>query len=454
VSSGPAAPQEPAAEPAPGELTRRRPGTRLATLTRVGGRGVRLTRVRTSRLWLLLAVAGPGVVAANAGNDAAGIATYSSAGSQFAYRTLFFMVLVTIALVLVQEMAVRLGTHTGKGLAALIREQFSLRLTALALGCVLLANTGLVVSEFAGIGAAFELLGVSRYLVIPVAAVGIWALVLFGSYRYAERIFLVMSLAFLAYPVAAVLGRPDWRVVGASLVIPHFVASKAYLLLGVALIGTTVSPYMQLYAAAGVVDKGADAADYPRARIDAISGAIFACIVSMTIIIATATAIGGTGPLTSAAEAAQALRPVAGSAAELLFALGLIGASALAGAVVPLSSSYAISEAVGVERSVSRRFAEARLFLGLFTVQVIIGAALALTQINLITLLIGTQVLQGIVTPVVLAYILILCNRRSVLGRAANGPVFRVVAGICVAAVSAMSLLLLGSTVLGLLGIG
>src|SRR5207253_629716 len=207
--------------------------------TRIRIGGVRLTRVRRSRIFLFLAILGPGVVAANAGNDAAGIATYASAGSQFVYRTLFFMVLVTVALVLVQEMAVRLGTHTGKGLAALIREQFSLRFTALALGCVLLANTGLVVSEFAGIGAAFGLLGV-------------------------------------------------------------------------ALIGTTVSPYMQLYAAAGVVDKGADPADYPRARIDAISGAVFACIVSVTIIIATAAAIGGTGPLTSAGEAARALRPVAG----------------------------------------------------------------------------------------------------------------------------------------------
>ena len=397
---------------------------------------------------------GPGVVAANAGNDAAGIATYSSAGSQFAYRTLFFMVLVTIALVLVQEMAVRLGTHTGKGLAALIREEFSLRLTGLALFCVLLANTGLVVSEFAGIGAAFGLLGVSRYVIIPIAAVAIWALVVFGSYRYAERIFLIMSLAFLAYPVAAILGRPDWKTVGSNLVIPHFLFTKSYLLLGVALIGTTVSPYMQLYAAAGVVDKGSDAADYPRARIDAISGALFACIVSITIIIATATAIGGTGPLNSAAQAASALKPVAGSGAELLFALGLIGASALAGAVVPLSSAYAISEAVGVERSVSRRFTEARLVLGLFTVQVIIGAALALTHINLITLLIGTQVLQGIVTPVILIYILILTNRRGLLGKAANGPVFRLVAGICVAGVSAMSLLLLITTVLGFFGVG
>jgi Mn2+/Fe2+ NRAMP family transporter len=211
---------------------------------------------------------------------------------------------------------------------------------------------------------------------------------------------------------------------------------------------------MQLYAAAGVVDKGADAADYPRARIDAISGALFACVISITIIIATAAAIGGTGPLTSAKEAAMALRPVAGAGAELLFAFGLIGASALAGAVVPLSSAYAISEAVGVERSVSRRFTEARLFLSLFTVQVIIGASLALTPINLITLLIGTQVLQGIVTPVILAYILILTNRRSVLGAAANGTGFRVAATICTVAISAMSLLLLAFTVLGWFGIG
>ncbi len=428
--------------------------TGLTGLVRFRSGGPRILRSRKSRIWLVLAIAGPGIVAANAGNDAAGIATYASAGSQFVYRTLFFMLLVTIALVLVQEMAVRLGTYTGKGLAALIREQFTLRQTAVALSCVLLANTGLVVSEFAGIGAAFELLGVSRFIIIPIAAVAIWALVSFGSYRWAERIFLIMSLAFLAYPVAAILGHPNWGEVGSNLVVPHFEYSRAFLLLGVALIGTTVSPYMQLYAAAGVVDKGADPADYPRARIDAISGAVFACIVSMTIIIATATAIGGKGPLTSAAEAASALKPVAGAAAELLFALGLIGASALAGAVVPLSSAYAISEAVGVERSVSRKFTEARLFLGLFGVQVLIGAALALTHINLITLLIGTQVLQGIVTPVILVFILILTNRRSVLGNAANKPLFKVVATVCVAGISAMSLLLLGTTVLGFFGIG
>jgi len=405
------------------------------------------------RLIAYLAIAGPGLIAANAGNDAGGIATYASAGSQFVYRTLFFMVLVTVALILVQEMSVRLGTYTGKGLGALIREQFSLRLTGVALVAVLLANTGLVVSEFAGIGAAFELVGVSRYLVVPISAVLIWALVLFGSYRYAERIFLILSLAFFAYPIAMILGHPHWGMVGANLVLPHFVLSKDYLLLGVALIGTTVSPYMQLYAASGVVDRGVGPEDYRSARLDAITGAVFACVISVTIIVATAAAIGGHGPLQTAKQAAEALRPVAGAGAVALFAIGLLGASALAGAVVPLSSSYAISEAVGVERSVSRNFREAPLFLGLFTFQVFLGAAVALTPVNLITLLIGTQVLQGIVTPVVLVYILILANRRSVLGDAANGPTFRAVATVAVVAISAMSLLLLGQTLLGFVGL-
>ncbi|MEV8527231.1 divalent metal cation transporter [Streptomyces sp. NPDC052000] len=393
------------------------------------------------------AVAGPGLVAANAGNDAAGIATYASAGSQFVYGTLFFMVLVTIALVMVQEMAVRLGAHTGKGLGALIREQFSLRLTALALFCLLLANTGLVVSEFAGIGAAFELLGVPKWAVIPPAALLLWALVLFGSYRWAERIFLIMSLAFFAYPVAMVLGHPDWGQVSSHLAIPHMEGSQAFILLAVALIGTTVSPYMQFYAAAGVVDRGAKPEDYKLIRADAVLGAVFACLISLTIIIATASVIGGRGPLQSAAQAAQALEPVAGQGAELLFAFGLIGASALAGAVVPLSASYAIGEAAGVERSVSRRFRDAPLFLGLFTAQIILGAAVALTPVNVIQLLIGTQVLQGLISPIVLVYLLVLTNRRSVLGPAVNGPRYRIAAALVVLAVAAMSTILLIQTI-------
>ncbi|WP_308012284.1 NRAMP family divalent metal transporter [Actinacidiphila acidipaludis] len=409
---------------------------------------------RWARITMIAAVAGPGLVAANAGNDAAGIATYASAGSQFTYGTLFFMVLVTVALVMVQEMAVRLGAYTGKGLGALIREQFSLRLTALALTCLLLANTGLVVSEFAGIGAAFELLGVPKYAVIPPAALLLWSLVLFGSYRHAERIFLLMSLVFFAYPVAMILGHPRWGNVGSHLVIPHVEPSKAFILLGVALIGTTVSPYMQFYAAAGVVDRGAKPEDYRLIRADAVLGAVFACAISLTIIIATASAMGGTGPLDSAAQAASALKPVAGQNAELLFAFGLIGASALAGAVVPLSASYAIGEAAGVERSVSRSFRDAPLFLGLFTAQIALGAAIAMTPIDVIKLLIGTQVLQGLISPIVLVYLLILTNRRCVLGPAANTPRYRLAASLVVVGVGAMSTILLVQTVVGWFGLG
>lgn len=418
-----------------------------------GGAGPRqsptLPAKRKRRFWIYLAAAGPGLIAANAGNDAGGIATYASAGSQFGYRALFFMVLVTVGLVVVQEMSSRLGVFSGKGLAALIREEFSVRLTAVAMTALMASNVGLVVSEFAGIGAALQLFGVSRYISIPIAAVIIWGLVLFGSYRYAERIFLILSLGFLAYPVAAILGHPDWHKVISQTVLPHFVASNSFIFLGVALIGTTISPYMQLYAAAGVVDRGISPEEYPLERADTVAGAIFADIISMFIIIATAAAIGGTGPLSSAKQAALALRPVAGSQAVTLFALGLLGASALAGAVVPLSTSYAVAEALGVERSISRKFRQAPLFLGMFSAQVFVGAAVALLPINLITLLIFTQVLQGFLTPIILTFITVLANRRSVLGDAVNGRIFRKVAAVSVALVAGLSFVLLIQTIIG-----
>ncbi len=396
-----------------------------------------------------LAAAGPGLIAANAGNDAGGVATYASAGAQFAYKTLFFMVLVTIGLVVVQEMAARIGVFSGKGLASLIREEFSLRLTFLAVLALTVTNIGLVVSEFAGIGAALGLFGVSRYISVPIAAVVIWSLVLMGSYKYAERIFLVMSVAFLAYPIAALLGHPHYGAILSNLALPHFVASRDYVYLAVALIGTTISPYMQLYAASGVVDRGIAPEEYPLERIDAVGGAIFANVISIAIIVATAAAIGGTGPLASASQAALALQPVAGRFATDLFAVGLFGASALAAAVVPLSTSYAIAEAAGYQRSVSSSFREAPVFLGIFTAQVIIGAAISLIPVNLIKLLVLSQVLQGLITPIILVFILVLANRRSVLGEHANGPVFRSVATVVVTGVSALSLLLLGQTVLG-----
>jgi Mn2+/Fe2+ NRAMP family transporter len=423
--------------------------TSPATTTPPSTRGGRRTQ-----LGAYLRVLGPGLIASAAGNDAGGIATYASAGSQFGYRMLFFMLLVAIGLVLVQEMAARLGTFTGKGLAALIREEFSLRVAAFALLCLLVANLGLVVSEFAGIGAAMELFGVSRYLAVPLAAVIVWGLVVLGSYKYAERLFLLMALVFLAYPLAAILAHPDWGEVAAQTFWPHLLGTKAFLFLGVAIIGTTISPYMQLYQAAAVADKGITPEEYRFERIDAISGAIFACLVAFFIIVATGATIGNTGPLDSAAEAARALEPVAGHQAEALFGIGLLGASALAAAVVPLSTAYALSEAIGAERSVSRTFAEAPLFLGLFTGQIAIGAAVALVPGDLISLLINAYVLNGLITPIILTFLVVLTSRQRLLGPATNRPLFRTVATAVVVVVSVLSTIVLVQTVLGWVGIG
>ena len=416
--------------------------------------GARPPAPKRRRRWMVwLAVLGPGLIAANAGNDAGGIATYASAGSQFGYRTLFVMLLVTIALVIVQEMSARLGAHTGEGLMSLIREQFPLRASAFAIVCLLIANLGLVVSEFAGIGAAFELFGVSRYISIPIGAVAIWAVVVFGNYRYAERVFLLLGLAFITYPIAAILGKPDWGQVASNTFIPHLLGTKEFLFLVVALIGTTITPYMQLYQAAAVADSGSGPEEYRMVRIDTITGAVFANIISMAIIIATAAAIGGTGPLESAKEAAQALEPVAGASAEILFGIGLLGASALAAAVVPLATSYAVAEAVGVERSVSKTFREAPLFMGLFTALIVVGASVALLPGNLISLLINMQVVNGLITPIILIFILILANRRSVLGNAANGPKFKAAALICVVVIAVLAVVVLVQTVAGWLGL-
>ena len=402
---------------------------------------------------IYLAAAGPGLIAANAGNDAGGVATYASAGAEFGYRTLFFMVLVTVGYVCIQEMVARLAAHTGKGLAALIREQFSLRLSAFAVLAFAVANVGLVVTEFAGIGTAFELFGVTRYLSVPIAAVAIWMLVIVGSYRYAERIFLLLTLIFISYPIAMFFGHPDWKAVAANTLIPHVVRSKAFLLVAVALIGTTITPYIQLYTAGAVVDRGIGPEEYKYERVDAVSGAIVSDIVSMCIIIATAAVIGGTGALSSAADAAKALEPIAGHWAETLFGIGLLGASALAAAVVPLSTSYAVAEAVGVERSVSKSFRQAPLFLGLFTAQLIIGAGVVLIPGNLFALIVNTQVLEGVVTPITLVFVLVLANRRQLLGAAANGKLARSVGLVTVVAVGGFASFLVVVSVLGWIGV-
>lgn len=401
-----------------------------------------------------LAVLGPGLIAANAGNDAGGIATYASVGAEFGYSLLWALLLITVSLALVQEMAARMGAVTGKGFSDLVREQMGVRAAAFVMGTLLVANAGLVVSEFAGIGAAAELFGVSRYVAVPLMALLVWWLVTRGSYQRVERVFLVLTLAFFAYPVAAFLARPDWAEVGKEVVRPSFRLDAGYITLFIAMVGTTITPYMQLYIQSSVAERGAGA-DPTETRVDAYFGAVFANLISAFIIVATGATLFVVGRhIETAADAARALRPLAGPYAELIFGAGLFGASMLAAAVLPLATSYTVTEAFGFEKGVSRTFREAPVFLGLFTALIVVGAAVALLPgLNVIELLVFTQVLNGLLLPVVLVSILKLVNDPEVMGSRTNSRFYNVVAWATVAAVVVLSTTYLGMTALRAFGL-
>ena len=397
------------------------------------------------RFWPYLAALGPGLLAASAGNDAGGIATYASAGASSAYGLLWAMVLVTICVGVVQEMTARMGAVTGKGFSDLVRESFTLRQTALILLTLLVANTGIIVSEFIGVAAAAELFGVSRYVAVPLAAIFVWLLVTRGSYGWVERIFLVLTLAFLAYIGAAFLAKPDWHAVLAETVRPKLHFDFGYLNLLIALIGTTISPYMQLYVQSSVVEKGVTPDEYRYTRFDVIVGTISAGIVATFIIIATAATLHPRGiEVTSAANAARALEPVAGKYAEALFGLGLLGASLLAAGVLPLATTYMMSEALGFERGVSRSWEEAPIFMGILTGLIGIGALIALIPgLPLIPVLVGVYVLNGLLLPVELFAILRLINEPELMGEHVNGPIYNALAWTIAIVVSALSLTLI-----------
>jgi Mn2+/Fe2+ NRAMP family transporter len=401
------------------------------------------------RLWPYLLALGPGLLAASAGNDAGGIATYSAAGASYGYGLLWAMVLVTLCVGVVQEMSARMGAVTGKGFSDLVRETFTLRQTALILLTLLIANIGIIVSEFIGIAAAGELFGVSRYVSVPLAAVFVWLLVTRSSYGWVEKIFLALTLVFLAYIGAAFLARPDWGEVLRATVVPRLHLDRGYLHLLIALIGTTISPYMQLYVQSSVVEKGVTPADYRYTRFDVIVGTITAGVVAAFIIIATAATLHPRGiAVETAADAARALEPVAGEYAAALFAIGLLGASLLAAGVLPLATTYMLSEALGFERGVSRSWAEAPIFMGTFTGLIALGAAVALLPgLPLFQVLVGVYVLNGLLLPVELFAILRLINDRELMGRYVNGRVYNVVAWAIAIGVSVLSLALIVMTV-------
>jgi Mn2+/Fe2+ NRAMP family transporter len=407
-----------------------------------GAHGVRRTVARRRRLLAFVAILGPGMITANAGNDAGGIATFASVGAEFGYSLLWILIPITIALGIVQEMCSRMGAVTGKGLSDLIRERFGVRWTALIMLSLLIANAGVTVSEFVGIAAATELFGISRFITVPLAAIVIWWLIVKGSYKKVERAFLLMSLVFLGYIVSAFLSRPDWSAVAVGLVKPTFRLENAFLFTFVAVIGTTISPYMQVFVQSSVVEKGVTMEDYAQTKLDVWVGTIFAILIVFFIVVSTAATLHKAGiQVTSAADAAHALRPLAGRYAQTLFGFGLFGASMLAAGVLPLATAYSISEALGFEKGVSRSFREAPIFLGTFTFLVAVGALIAIIpNLPLIRVLLVTQVINGLLLPVVLFAVLRLVNNREVMGAHVNGTLYNIAAWLTTIIVTALSL--------------
>lgn len=421
-------------------------GTRLL---RRGAQGMRRTVARRRRLLIYLSILGPGVITASAGNDAGGIATFASVGADHGYRLLWILLPLTLSLGIVQEMCARMGAVTGKGLSDLIRERFGVRWTMLVMLALFIANGGVTVSEFVGVAAAMQLFGIPPYLSVPIAAFAIWWLVVKGSYQRVERVFMIMSLVFLGYIVSAFLAHPQWHTVLRETVRPSFDLSPAYLFTFVAIVGTTISPYMQVFIQSSVVEKGVRLENYSMTRADVWIGTVFAILVVFFIVVSTATTLNTRGEhIESAAEAARALRPLAGAYAESLFAIGLFGASMLAAGVLPLATAYSISEAFGFEKGVSSNFREAPIFLGIFTFLVALGALIAmLPGLPLIRVLLVTQVINGLLLPVVLLAVLRLVNDRELMGPHVNGPFYNAAAWLTTLIVSALSLLLIFATI-------
>ncbi len=407
-------------------------------------------RLSSYRFYAYLAILGPGIIAANAGNDASGIATYSSVGAGFGYSLLWIFIPMTLSLIVVQEMCVRMGVVTGKGLADLIREQFGVRWTALVMLALLIANTGVIISEFVGIAQASELFGITRFITIPVTSLAIWWLVVKGTQKRVEQVFLAMSLVFFCYVVSAFLAKPDWAQVGGEIIRPTFSFSGAYLFTIMALIGTTITPFMQVYVQSSVVEKGLDKEDYPLARADVIVGTIFACLIAAFIVVCTAATLNARGvtELDSAATAAEALAPVAGVYAKYLFSVGLFGAAMLAMGVLPLATAYSVSEALGFEKGLAHSFREAPIFLGIFTSLIVVGATVALIPgIPQIRLLLVTQTINGLLLPIILIAIVSLVNNREIMGEYKNSFLFNCLAWTITIVVSCLSLLLIGTTI-------
>jgi Mn2+/Fe2+ NRAMP family transporter len=418
--------------------------------------GQRLKPFRV-RLLALLAVVGPGIITANADNDAGGVTTYSVAGAHYGYSLLWIMPIVALALVIVQEMSARLGVVTGKGLAGIIRENMGVRTAAIILGVLMTANFTNTICEFAGVAASMEVFGVSKYISVPLAAAAVWLLVVKGSYKSVERIFLIASALYLAYIASAVLAKPSWPLVAQAFVTPDLRFEADYVILAITVIGTTIAPWMQFYQQSAIADKGLKVADFTYERLDVIVGSLFGAMIACFIVIACAATIFVHGlRIESAKDAAVALGPLAGPYASALFALGLLNASFFTAAILPLSTAYVFCEAFGWESGVNHRLEEAPVFFGIYTAIIVLGAGIILLPIkSLVQVMLASQTFNGLLLPVILIVMLQLVNDRRLMGKFVNGRVFNGLAWVLVVALITLTGALLVTTLFpGLAGAG
>lgn len=420
--------------------------------TPTGASALEAGEKKRSKLWLVLAAMGPGIITAMAGNDAGGISTYSTAGAEFGFTALWVIPIMCILLIVVEITAGKMGAVTGKGFAALIRERFGIRLTALAMMALLIGNVATTFSEFAGIASGMEMFGVSKYVSVPVAALAVWLLVVGGSYKRVQNVFLALSLVFVTYVVAAFMAQPNWNEAALSTVVPHMVSETGFISLVIAMIGTTIAPWMMFFSQSNVVEKGLTAKDLFSQRVDAVSGTIAACLVAWFIIVTTGAVLYPAGiQIDSAADAARALAPFAGQYAEALFAIGLIAASFLAACVLPLTTAFVICEAFGWEAGVSFKWKEAPLFKSIFTFVIAFSALVVLIpQINLLSVMLTAQFVNGVILPILLAFMAIIAADKRIMGEFRAKLVSKVLLWATVAVVAALTVALLVMQVLGM----
>ena len=401
------------------------------------------------RLLLFLAILGPGIITSSVDNDATGIFGYTIAGANYGYALLWALILSTFSLAVIQEMAGRMGAVTGKGLADLIREQFGVRITLLAMLTLFIANATTTVAEFAGIAGAGEIFGLRRSISVPIAAIAVWFLVVWGSYQRVERILLFGSALFFVYVISGFVVHPNWGTVAHHSITPSFQLNIGYITVFIGMIGTTITPWMQFYQQAAVVDKGIDEEAYPYERLDILIGAFLTNFIAFFIIVTTgATLYLHNVPINTVQDAALALKPLAGRFAAGLFALGLLNASLMAAAVLPLSTSYALSEAFGWERGVNRGFRDAPVFLGLYSFLIAAGALTVLWPgAPLVALIFLPNVVGGILLPVILVLMLRLVNMKRLMGEHTNGPILNLVGGGTAAILVALTAVYLVLTV-------